>query len=69
MARVISNPYARHTHSCGATVEFDLADICVNQKAETTAELRYVVSSLRKEVQRDSTPLAYSKDGQSEVSL
>lgn len=43
MARVIANPYARHTHSCGATVEFDLADICVNQKAETTAELRYVV--------------------------
>lgn len=31
MARVIANPYARHTHSCGATVEFDLADISLEQ--------------------------------------
>jgi DNA-directed RNA polymerase subunit RPC12/RpoP len=27
MARVIPTPYARYTHSCGATVEFDLADL------------------------------------------
>ena len=27
MSRIIPTPYARYTHSCGARVEFDLADL------------------------------------------